>query len=101
MVLWDVTSYILIYTTIQCHLSKHSVHQLQENSKCLTKKHSDWLRAGQSGDQIRVGFRTCPDRPLGPPSHLYNGCRVFPGGKEWPGHDNDPSPPSSAMVKKG
>jgi hypothetical protein len=26
-------------------------------------------------------FRTRPDRPWGPPSLLYNGCRVFPGGK--------------------
>jgi hypothetical protein len=26
-------------------------------------------------------FHTCPDRPSDPPSLLYNGCRVFPGGK--------------------
>ena len=26
-------------------------------------------------------FRTCPDRPRGPPSLLYNGYRVFIGGK--------------------
>ena len=26
-------------------------------------------------------FRTCPDRPWGPPSLLYNRYRVFPGGK--------------------
>jgi len=26
-------------------------------------------------------FRTRPDRPGGPPSLLYNGYRVFPGGK--------------------
>jgi len=36
-------------------------------------------------------FRTCPDRPWGSPSLLYNGYRVFPGGKEWPGRDADPS----------
>jgi len=29
------------------------------------------------GDEI---FRTCPDRPWGPPSLLYNGYRVFPRG---------------------
>jgi len=34
-------------------------------------------------------FRTCPDRPWGPPSFLYNGYRVFPGGKERPGRDAD------------
>ena len=43
-------------------------------------------------------FRTCPDRPWGPPSLLYNGYRVFPGGKVLPGCDADPSPPSSAEV---
>jgi len=42
-------------------------------------------------------FRTCPDRPWGPPSLLYNGYWVFPGGKERPGCDADPSPPSSAV----
>ena len=46
-------------------------------------------------------FRTCPDRPWGPPSLLYNGYRLFPGGKERPGPDADTSPPSSAVVKKG
>ena len=42
-----------------------------------------------SGGEI---FRTCPDRPWGPPSLLYNGYRVFPGGKERPGRDADPHP---------
>jgi hypothetical protein len=42
-------------------------------------------------------FCTCPDRPWGRPSLLYNGYQVFPGGKERPGHDADPSPPSSAV----
>jgi hypothetical protein len=38
-----------------------------------------------------------PDRPWGPPSLLYNGYLVFPGGKERSGRDADPSPPSSAV----
>ena len=42
-------------------------------------------------------FRTCPDRPWGPPSLLYNGYRVFSGGKERPGRDVNPSPASSAV----
>ena len=45
-------------------------------------------------------FRTCSERPWGPPSLLYNGYRVFPGSKERPGRDADPSPPSSAVVVK-
>ena len=45
-------------------------------------------------------FRTSPDRPWGLPSLLHNGYRVFPGGKERPGRDADPSPPSSAVGHK-
>jgi len=37
---------------------------------------------------------------LGTPSLMYNGYWVFPGCKERPGHDADPSPHSSAVVKK-
>ena len=47
-------------------------------------------------DRIPVGdeiFRPCPDRPWGPPSLLYNGYRVFPGGKDRPGRDADLSSP--------
>ena len=36
-------------------------------------------------------FRTSTDRPWGPPSLLYNGYRVFPGGKMRRGSDADPS----------
>ena len=46
-------------------------------------------------------FRTCPDRPWGPSSLLYNGYRIFDGGKERPERDADPSPTSSAVVMKG
>jgi hypothetical protein len=43
-------------------------------------------------------FRTCPDWTWGPPSLLYNGYLVFPGGKVWPGCAADHSSPSSAEV---
>ena len=57
---------------------------------------SGWTVRGSnpSGGEI---FRTCPDRPWGPPTLLYNGHRVFPGGKERAGRDADPTPPSSAV----
>ena len=45
-------------------------------------------------------FRTRPDRPWCPVSLLYNGYRVFPGGKKRSRLDADPSPPSSAVIKK-
>ena len=59
------------------------------------RRYSESLRAGRSGDRIPVGgdiFRTCPDRPWGPPNLLYNGYRVFPGGKERPGVTLTPHP---------
>ena len=39
-----------------------------------------------------------PDRLWEPPSLLYNGYWVFPGGKVRPGSAADYSPPSSAVV---
>ena len=61
------------------------------------------LLAGRSGDRIPVGarFSARPERPWGPPSLLYNGYRVFPGGKVRPGRAADHSPPSSAEVLEG
>jgi hypothetical protein len=58
------------------------------------------LRAGRSRYRIPVGtrFSARPDRPWGPPSLLYNGYRVFPGGKVRPGRAADYSLPSSAEV---
>ena len=55
-----------------------------------------WTARGSNpgGGEI---FRTCPERPWGPPCLLYNGYRVIPGGKERPDRDADPSPPSSAV----
>ena len=60
----------------------------------------DWTVRGSNPDGGEI-FRTRPDQPWGPPSFLYNGYRVFPGGIEQPVCDADPSPPSSAVVKKG
>ena len=54
------------------------------------------------GTESRWGqiFRTHPDRSWGPPSFLYNGYRIFLGGKEQPGRGVDHPPPSSAEVKE-
>ena len=58
-----------------------------------------WTVRGSHPGGVEI-FRTCPDRPWGPLSLLYNGYRVFPGSKERPGRDAEPSPHSSAVVKK-
>ena len=55
------------------------------------------LGSKPAGSEI---FRICPHRPWGPHNLLYNRYRVFSGGKERPWRDSDPSPPSSAVVKK-
>jgi hypothetical protein len=47
----------------------------------------------------RRDFRTRPDRPWGPPILLYNGSRVFPGGKA-AGAWCLPPTPSNAEVKE-
>jgi hypothetical protein len=53
------------------------------------------------GIESRWGrFSARPDQLWGPPNLLYNGCRVFPGDKVWPGRAADHSPPSSAEVLK-
>ena len=46
-------------------------------------------------------FLTCPDRPWGPPSLLYNGYRVFLEGKKRTGRDADPSPLLVTWSRKG
>jgi hypothetical protein len=38
--------------------------------------------------------------PTQPPEEWVLGGRAFPGGKLWPGHGTDHSPPSSAKVKE-
>ena len=55
-----------------------------------------WTVRGSNPGGARFSAR--PDRPWGPPRLLYNGYRVFPGGKVRPGPAADHSPPSSVAV---
>jgi len=59
--------------------------------------------AGRSGDRIPARseiFRTRPDRPWGPPSLLYNGYRVFPGGKAAGAWRRTLTPPSAEVKER-
>ena len=60
---------------------------------------------GLDGPGINPGggeiFRTCPDRPWGPPSLPYNGYRVFPGVKSGQGVTLTPHPLLVPWSRKG
>jgi len=61
-------------------------------------------RTGLSGDQIPVEAKFSAPVQTGPGAHPASctmGPSSFPGGKERPGRDADPLPPSSVVVKKG
>ena len=59
---------------------------------------TSWMDRGSNPGEGEI-FCTCPDRPWVPPSLLYNGYRVFPGGKA-AGAWRLPPTLSSAEVKE-
>ena len=66
--------------------------------------YSDWLQTGRSGDRIPMEARYSAPVQTGPGSHPTSctmGTGSFPGGKERPGRDPDPSPTSSAFGHEG
>jgi hypothetical protein len=65
-------------------------------AQSVYKLATDWTVRGSNPGEGEI-FRTCPGRPWGPPSLLYSGYRVFPGGRKRPGRDADPS---TAEVQK-
>jgi hypothetical protein len=67
-------------------------------AQSISRLATGWTVRGSNpgGGEI---FRTCPHRLWVPPSLLYNGYRVFPGGRKRPGHDVDPSPLSVPRSK--
>jgi len=56
------------------------------------------LKAGLDGCGKSCRYWEFDPRTVHPPSFLYNGYRIFPGGKVRPGRAADHSPPSSAAV---
>ena len=58
-----------------------------------------WMVQGSNpgGGEI---FRSCPDRPWGPPSLLYNGYQISFWGLKRPGRGVDHPPSSSIKAKK-
>ena len=65
-------------------LSVCALHQYYYRDHNKVSRYSDTLRAGRSGDRIQVEKKFSTHVQKGPgtePSILYNGYRVFPGGK--------------------
>ena len=84
---------------IHLHLKISRLTYVGRVAQSVQRLATGWTVRGSNpgGGEI---FRTCLDRPWGPPSLLYKGTGSFPGGKERPGRNADPSPPSSALVMK-
>ena len=74
--------YIYIYIYIY-------IYTLEPGSSVGIATATGWTVRGSNPDGGEI-FLTCPDRPWSPPSLLYDGYRIFPGGKLRPGRDEDP-----------
>jgi hypothetical protein len=68
--------------TLLCDIQCVSTRVVMNVQVHVNYKYSDWLRAGWSRDRMLVGARFFAHIQTGPGAHpLYNGYRVFPGGK--------------------
>ena len=77
------------------------MHSLCEPGNVVGRATGYGLDGPGSNPRVGLDFPHLSRSVQGPPSLLYKGYRVFPGGKERPGRDADPSPSSSAVVMKG
>ena len=82
------------YFLLKIKVAYSKILLTRKKSKFLGLLFLQWAGIAQSVQQLATGWtgrgsnpgggeicRTRPDRPWGLPSLLYNGCRVFPGGK--------------------
>jgi hypothetical protein len=83
---------IKVAGNVACHTQPYEMH----NIKDIQINFSENIKMRPGSNPVGTRFFTHPDRPWGPPSLLYNGYRVFPGGKVRPGRAADHSSPSSA-----
>jgi len=92
--------YVLLYVSCLLRMRGRTATETRSHQAppwpeySLPTRYSDWATGWTVRDRIPVGtrFSARPDRPWGPPSLLYNGYRVFPGGKVRPGSAADHSP---------
>ena len=80
----DNNGYPRVVQLLWLQLQVHTVLYLHDKCPWYPFIHCDLTQAGRSGGSDKgVGeiFRSRPDQPWSPTSFLYNGYRVFPGGK--------------------
>jgi hypothetical protein len=73
-------SLIVKMECVTWNFTLHQATRVGRVAQSVQRLTTGWTVRGSNpgGDEI---FRTRPDRPCGPPSLLYNGYRIFPGGK--------------------
>jgi hypothetical protein len=93
---WVVCVWLMVWCFVDCIIYQYSETNVMHCLFSLELRASTCVKGPGSsvgiatdygldgpGIESRWGenFRTRPDQPWGPPSLLYNGYRVFPGGK--------------------
>jgi hypothetical protein len=97
-----VTCSQILVPTLRINLVLHSdkysnIVHVGQVAQLVQRLATGWTVGGSNpgGGDI---FRSCPDRPWGPPSLLYHVYLAFAGGRKQQGRNAGPSPHSSAEV---
>ena len=84
----------------QCSYNKDYSEDLDVDDriilKCIASRLQGWkVRGSNSGRGLRFfSFLKLPNRPFGQPSVLFNGCRDYFLGVQWPEREVDPLTPT-------
>jgi len=86
--------YIFLHLYASCFVRDEHTDIFSWKGRNLTPVWSSWSLSPFACTKFKMTVKLCG------PTVQANGYRVFPGGKERPERDADPSPPSSAVVMK-
>ena len=95
MSIWEIGS-TRKKESVKCFIStknftRTTLRSVGRVAQSVQRLATGWTVRGSNRGGVEI-FRTCPDRPWGPPSLLYNGYRVFPGVKSGRGVRLTPLP---------
>jgi len=82
-----------------CNVIYIYIYQWSGIAQSVSRLATGWTVGGSNPVEGR-DFPHLSRPALEPTQPPVQWIRVFPGGKEWPGRDVDPSPPATAVVKK-